>query len=128
MEEKTMICIAPCVLALAMSTNLAAAGPNGQEPIKGGNQDTRGSHETPPPARPYIPSSGLTLELMNGLPLTRTPAPTYQVYYYQPYPAYGFNAAYNWQRPFGLGGYSPPRPVDYGWGGGLGWGWGLWGW
>ena len=81
-----------------------------------------GSEET----RHHIRSSGLTLEMMNGLPPTRNwyvPVNrVYQpVYYtYPQYPYAGLNAPYSISNPYrinaypyGLGGYNPPRPGRY---------------
>jgi hypothetical protein len=114
-----------CVFALYLSAGRSLADPPAQEP------PTRGSQETTPAPKAHVPSVGLTMEMLNGLPRTRTPVPTYQSYYYQPYaayggyPAYGYNAAFSWPHPFGMGGYYPQRVGGYGgWGGWGGWGWG----
>jgi len=106
-----MIRITSAVLAVLATAGLAAAGPNGQD---SGRHESPGTSSSPP----HVRSSGLTMELMNGLPLTRDGwpyrVPAYQPYFYSgAYPNYSFNAAYSYPHPFGLGGYSPPRAGRY---------------
>lgn len=130
-----MFRLASGLLTVLAFADLVAADPRGQTSSPRGtqeargSQETRGSHESRATPRAHVPSSGLTLELMNGLPPTRrcypSRGPVYQPYYYQPYPSYPFNSAYSYPHPYGLGGYYLPMAGGYVYGG---WGWGWWFW
>jgi len=119
-----MIPAAFCALALAgLNTRVLDRPPDNQDPT------ARGTHEQSL-SQPHRPSSGLTLELLNGLPPYRNAGvapvyPVYQPYIYRPYLSGGVYPYYSTVRPFnsyaypfGLGGYSPPRA-----GGRYGFGW-----
>ena len=109
-------------MTMAIVCALLALHPALNPPPSTNTQDPfRGSGETVAPKLNYN-SSGMTLEALHGLPLTR---PSYtasqpQVWYYQPYSAaYPSNSS-------GMGGYLPPgtgrshSPLA------LGFGWGWW--
>jgi|GEM_PF-3746162 len=149
-----MIRIASCVLALLVSTNLAVAAPNGQNPPTRGSQEknpptqnhntftgivsgnvpsvspsgqnpgTRGSEESNPTPQTKSQSAGFTLDKLNGLPRVRYTGSAYQMYY----PYYGRYPYYSFNSA-----YSYPHPYGLGGyyppraGGYGGWGWGGWG-
>ncbi|MBN9117591.1 MAG: hypothetical protein J0I06_00185 [Planctomycetes bacterium] len=74
---------------------------------------SRGSHESVAPPR-HVPSSGLTLEMLHGLPPTRDAwfQPQPQVSVYQTYiGVYPYSYPYSYS--YGLGGYRPPMTGGY---------------
>lgn len=106
-------------MSVAIVCALLALNPAPNQP-PGSHDPFRGSQESASTKLNHS-SGGMTLEALQGLPLTR-PAyspPQTQVWYYQPYiAAYPRNSA-------GLGGYLPPgtgrsySPLSFG----FGWGW-----
>ena len=96
---------------LALLPTLPAHPQSNAQSSNSQNPPVLGSHETP---SRHIESSGFTLDKLHGMPMVRPvwvpPQPQVRVYpQYMAYPRY----SYQYQYPYGLGGYRPPGTGSY---------------